>query len=216
MARSELTAEDLLYCLEQMANDLEKQKETLRELDARIGDGDLGVTIELGFRSLREGLPALKGADCGAVLARSGMNFMKAASSTFGILLASCFMGAGKAVTGQKALSLAELAKAAEGAEQGVRTRGKAELGDKTMLDALAPAVQALKQAAQEGKPFPQALDALAKAAEDGMKATIPLKSKHGRAAWQGDKTVGVQDAGATAVAMMAESFAKHAGERLG
>ena len=215
MPKEQLTAQDMAYCLRQMSLELEKQKETLRELDARIGDGDLGVTIELGFRSIREGLPALEDVDCGALLTRSGMNFMRAASSTFGILLASCFMGAGKALSGQKAIGLADLAEAAEGAEQGLRARGKAEVGDKTMLDALAPAVQALKKASDAGKSFPEALDAAVWGAEAGMKSTVPLKSKHGRAAWQGDKTVGVQDAGATAVCMMVSSFAKNAKERL-
>ncbi len=199
-----------------MAIDLEGQQAALRELDAKIGDGDLGVTMQLGFRSLKEGLPALSSNDIGQILARSGMNFTKAASSTFGILLASGFMGAGKATTGKKTMGLDDLVNAAEGAEQGIRNRGKAEVGDKTMLDTLVPAVKALRDAREAGSSLVQALQAAVAAGEKGMKSTIPLKSKHGRAAWQGDKTIGVQDAGATATFLMIESFAKHIKTRLG
>jgi dihydroxyacetone kinase-like protein len=215
MAKTEITSQDLLFALEQMCSDMEGQKDSLRELDAVIGDGDLGITMELGCHSLKDGLSGLQDADIGTILTRSGMNFTKAASSTFGILLATCLMQAGRAVTGQKSVGVAELAKMAESAEQGVRNRGKAEVGDKTMLDALAPAAQALKEASEADKTLHEALDAAAQAAEAGMKSTIPLRSRRGRAAWQGDRTVGVQDAGATAIYMIIESCARHLKSRL-
>lgn len=215
MAKNEITAQDVLYVLEQMCSDLEAKREELRQLDAQIGDGDLGITIELGCRSLREGLPALKDADIGTILGRSGMNFTKAAASTFGILMASLLMGAGKPVMKQNAIGLADLAKVAEGAEQGVRNRGKADVGDKTMLDALVPAVKAIASAAEGGKSIPDALDAAVKAAEEGMKSTIPMQSRQGRARWQQERTIGVQDAGATAIYYMVESCARHLKGRL-
>lgn len=215
MAKTKITSDDILFALEQMCSDLSAQKDALRELDAQIGDGDLGITMELGCRSLKEGLAALQDADIGTILARSGMNFTKAASSTFGILLASLLMGAGRPVMKQQAIGLANLVEVAEGAEQGVRNRGKAEVGDKTMLDALVPAVQVIKEANDTGKGIEEALDAAVEAAEAGMKSTIPLKSKHGRAAWQGEKTIGVQDAGATATYLIIESCVRHLKGRL-
>ena len=109
----------------------------------------------------------------------------------------------------------APLVEIAESAEQAVRNRGKAEVGDKTMLDALAPAVQVIKEAKDTGKGMEEALDAAVEAAEAGMKSTIPLKSKHGRAAWQGEKTIGVQDAGATATYLIIESCVRHLRGRL-
>ena len=109
MAKTEITSDDILFVLEQMCSDLSAQKDTLRELDAQIGDGDLGITLELGCRSLKEGLAALQDADIGTILARSGMNFTKAASSTFGILLGSLFMGAGRPVMKQEAIGLENL-----------------------------------------------------------------------------------------------------------
>ena len=215
MANTEITAQDLLSVLEAMCTDMVGQKDRLRELDAQIGDGDLGITMELGCNSLKEGLAGLQEADVGSILARSGMNFTKAAASTFGILTASMLMAAGRPVMKRESIGLEDLAQVAEGAEQGIRNRGKAEIGDKTLLDALAPAVQAIKDAAEAGKGIDEALDAAVLAAEEGMKSTIPMKSKQGRARWQGDRTVGVQDAGATAIYLMIESCAKHLKARL-
>ena len=216
MAKAEITFDDVLFVLDKMCSDLSAQKDTLRELDAEIGDGDLGITLELGCRSLKEGLAALQDSDIGTILARSGMNFTKAASSTFGILLGSFFMGAGRPVMKQKTIGLQDLVDIAESAEQALRNRGKAEVGDKTMLDALVPAVQVIKEANDADKDMGEALDAAVEAAEAGMKSTIPLKSKHGRAAWQGEKTIGVQDAGATATYLIIESCVRHLKSRFG
>ena len=210
MTNSEITSHDVLFSLDQMCSDLSAQKDSLRELDAQIGDGDLGVTLELGCRSLKDGLETLQDADIGTILAKSGMNFTKAASSTFGILLGSLFMGAGRPVMNRGTIGLHDLLEIAKSAELAVRNRGKAEVGDKTMLDAIAPAVQAIKEAHDTGKCLTKALNAAVEAAEAGMKSTIPLKSKHGRAAWQGEKTIGVQDAGATATYLIIESFVRH------
>jgi dihydroxyacetone kinase-like protein len=215
MAKEQMDSADLLFALEQACLDLMKQKERLRELDAAIGDGDLGVTVELGCQSLVTGLAALKEADIGAILTRSGMNFTRAATSTFGILFATLLMQAGKAAVGLRSVGLPELVQMAQGAEQGLRNRGNAEVGDKTMLDAVAPAVRALREASAQGKTLVEALDTAVKAAEAGVKATIPLKAKHGRAAWQGERTVGVQDGGATAVYLFAEALVGHLKGRL-
>jgi dihydroxyacetone kinase-like protein len=215
MAETEITSQDILFTLEQMCSDMIGKKDSLRELDAQIGDGDLGITMELGCNSIVEGLGALQDADIGTILARSGMAFTKAAPSTFGILMASLLMAAGKPVMKKESIGMTELVEVADGAEQGVRNRGKADVGDKTMLDALVPAVQAIKDAGEAGKSIQEAMDAAVEAAEAGMKATIPLQSKQGRARWQQERTVGVQDAGATAIYLMIESVARHLKSRL-
>lgn len=216
MVGTEITSQDILFALEQMCSDMIGKKDSLRKLDAQIGDGDLGITMELGCKSIVEGLEALHDADIGIILAKSGMAFTKAAPSTFGILMASLLMAAGRPVMKKDSIGITELAEVADGAEQGVRNRGKADVGDKTMLDALVPAVQAIKDASEAGKSIQEAMDAAVEAAEAGMKATIPLKSKQGRARWQGDNTIGVQDAGATAIYLMIESAARHLKSRLG
>jgi dihydroxyacetone kinase-like protein len=215
MADIRITKEDLIYIIENACFDMEEQKNTLRELDAQIGDGDLGVTVELGCQSVRRGIAEIKDSDLGTIFAKSGMNFSKDAPSTFGILMASILMGASKPLMKKDYIILTDLPKMAEEAERSVRSRGKADVGDKTLLDALVPSVKAVNEAVHAGKNIAEVIDAVVEAAEKGMKATIPLRSKQGRARWQQDRTIGIQDAGATAIYLIIESCARHLKSRL-
>lgn len=205
-----LTTIDLASILKKVATDLESHSEELRQLDAVIGDGDLGVTVELGSKALREYLASSDEDTIGQLLAKCGMQFNKASPSTFGTLLASAFMGAGKAVLGKEKIDIADTGLMGDGAIDGVKKRGKAEVGDKTMLDCLVPAVEAFKKELADGIDPEVALKDAVTAAEEGMKATIPMMSKHGRASWHRENTVGVQDAGATATYYLIESFVRH------
>lgn len=199
----------VIAILRHVATALATQAETLRELDAAIGDGDLGITITLGFAALVEGLPELESGDIANTLMKSGMAFNRKAASTFGALFATMMMRAARAAKGRANLDLAGLAEMAQAAIDGVRERGKAQVGDKTMLDALAPAAQALTQAAEQGAPLAQGLARSAAAAEQGALATREMKSKIGRASWFSERTGGFQDPGATAVAMMLAAVAE-------
>jgi len=193
-----------------VASDFRNHSEELRQLDAVIGDGDLGVTVELGSKALLEYLASPVEDDIGQLLAKCGLQFNKASPSTFGTLLASAFMGAGKAAMGKTKIETEELGMIADGAVDGIKKRGKSEVGDKTMLDCLVPAVEALKKEFADGVELEAAFNAAVTAAEEGMKATIPMMSRHGRASWHREKTIGVQDAGATAMYYLIESFARH------
>lgn len=204
-----LTNTDMVSILKEVASDFKGHSEELRQLDAVIGDGDLGVTVELGSKALGEYLASPAPEDAGQMLAQCGLQFNKASPSTFGTLLASAFMGAGKAAMGKKAIEVEDLALLADGAVDGIKKRGKAEVGDKTLLDCLVPAVEAFKKELAGGG-IDTALKAALAAAEEGMKATIPMMSKHGRASWHREKTIGVQDAGATAMYYLIESFVRH------
>jgi phosphoenolpyruvate---glycerone phosphotransferase subunit DhaL len=210
-----LNTSDFISILKETAADLASHAEELRELDSVIGDGDLGVTIELGSRALTEYLASPDAANISQLLLKCGLQFNKASPSTFGTLLASAFMGAGKAAAGKEMLNFEDLALLADGAVSGIKSRGKAELGDKTMLDCIVPAVEMFKKKLAEGSVPKDVLQAATAAAEQGMKATIPMMSKHGRAAWHREKTIGLQDAGATAIYYFIESFARHLSERL-
>ncbi|MGB2814348.1 MAG: DAK2 domain-containing protein, partial [Dehalococcoidales bacterium] len=130
-----LTTTDMVSILKETAADFEGHSEELRQLDAVIGDGDLGVTIELGSKALREYLASPGEDDIGQLLAKCGLQFNKASPSTFGTLLASAFMGAGKAAMGKEKIEIEDLGLIADGAVDGIQKRGKAEVGDKTMLD---------------------------------------------------------------------------------
>ena len=208
--RTTITSADLLAVLKKMADDLEAAKDLLCQLDAAVGDGDQGVTMAIGFRAVREGLPALQGQDIGTIITKSGLTFNGAAASTIGALLATAAMRAGQEAKGRQEIGLADLAKMAQAAQAGIQERGKAQVGDKTVLDMLAPAVQALRTAADQGGLLEEALRQSLTAAEAGVKATIPLKSKIGRAAWLADRTVGHQDPGATSFYLMWKSVVDH------
>jgi len=208
--KERLTVEDVRAALDKVGQDALTYAERLRELDAASGDGDLGVTMTIGWNAVRAALPGSTQEDIGTLLAQAGINFNKAAASTFGVLLATALMRGGRELKGMKELGLAEVIKGFEGALQGVRERGKASVGDKTMLDAMAPAIEALKEAAARGDSLAAAMDAAARAAEAGAAQTAGLTPKFGRASWLGQRAAEVQDPGATAVAMMLRSLADY------
>jgi phosphoenolpyruvate---glycerone phosphotransferase subunit DhaL len=205
--KATLTTADISAALLKMADDVTAQAEALRELDAAIGDGDLGITMTIGFQAVREALPALAGGDIGTLLMKSGMAFNRKAASTFGALYATMMMSAAKVSKGLATVGLAEVAAMFAAAAAGVRERGKANLGDKTLLDALIPAAETLAAAQAEGATLAAALDRAASAAEQGAVATKQLKSRMGRSSWFAERTQGIQDPGATAIAMMVRSL---------
>jgi dihydroxyacetone kinase-like protein len=205
-----ITNDDLIGILGKMADDLEAVKDYLGELDAAVGDGDQGVTMTIGFRAIRDVLPSLKGQDAGTIVARAGMTFNGKAASTIGALIATACMRAGKEIKGKTEIDLADLVKMVDAAIVGIKERGKADFGDKTVLDMLAPTLASLRASAAEELPLVEALKRSVVAAEEGAKSTIPMKSKIGRASWLADRTVGHQDPGATSFYLMWKSMAEY------
>ncbi|NLD71681.1 MAG: DAK2 domain-containing protein [Chloroflexi bacterium] len=201
----------VLAAVERMAVDLVAHAEELRELDAAIGDGDLGITITIGCGALREAIATLDAGDIGAALSKAGMAFNRKAASTFGALVATMGMRAGREAKGRADLSLADLAAMCRAAAEGVKERGKSDVGQKTLLDALVPAAAALETAAAEGASIAEALGRAARAAEAGARATEEMKSQVGRASWFTDRTAGVRDPGAQAIALAFASLAAYA-----
>jgi dihydroxyacetone kinase-like protein len=205
-----ITNDDLIAILGKMADDLEGAKDFLGELDAAVGDGDQGVTMTIGFRAIRDVLPSLKGQDAGTIIARAGMTFNGKAASTIGALIATAGMRAGKEVKGKTEIDLADLVKMVDAAIVGIKERGKADVGDKTVLDMLAPTLASLQSSVAEDLSLAEALKRSVAAAEAGAKSTIPMKSKIGRASWLADRTVGHQDPGATSFYLMWKSMAEY------
>jgi phosphoenolpyruvate---glycerone phosphotransferase subunit DhaL len=208
--RTTITRADVLAILDKMATDMAAQKDYLCQLDAAMGDGDQGVTMAIGFGAIRSGLSALHDQDIGTIVTKSGLAFNGTAASTIGALLATACLRAGKVVKGQTEFGLAELAQMVEAAFLGIQERGKAQLGDKTVLDALAPTVAALQAAVDAKLPLPEALTQALAAAAAGVQATIPLKAKIGRGSWIADRTVGHQDPGATSFYLMWKSAVEY------
>ena len=195
--------DEVLGIFKTIAAEVMPQADVLRDLDAKIGDGDLGITITRGMSAVIEGLDDLKGTPVSNQLARSGMTFNRAAASTFGILFASAMMRGGAVVKDREDVGSADVVPIARAGLQGLMDRGKAKLGDKTMLDALAPAIEAFDKVQQAGKSLADATDAAVAACELATEATIEMQSKVSRAGWLGERSIGVQDPGATAVLFM-------------
>ena len=196
-------ADEVVDVLQEVVREVAPQADLLRELDAKIGDGDLGVTITKGLAAVEETLADIRGQPVSDQLVRSGMSFNRAAASTFGALFATAFMRAGMSVAGRDDVSQADIVPIGRAALQGVMDRGKASLGDKTLIDALAPAIDAFEETQEAGRSLQEATDAAADACEAGTKATVEMQSRVSRASWMGERSIGVQDPGATAVLLM-------------
>jgi phosphoenolpyruvate---glycerone phosphotransferase subunit DhaL len=175
----------------------ERRAELVR-LDTAIGDGDHGTNMDRGMRAAVEKLAATDGDDIGALLKAVGMALVSKVGGAAGPLYGTLFLQMGTASAGRSELDLGGWADALEAGVKGVQMRGKAELEDKTMVDALVPALEALRAAESEGAGIGDALRRSAAAAEEGMKATIPLEARRGRASYLGPRSVGHQDPGAT------------------
>ena len=150
MTGIKLNRADLISVLIKVAGDMKEHVDQLRDLDAVMGDGDLGVTIGMGSDAMIAYLAAPDETDIGKMLVKCGMNVNKVNPSTFGTLQASAFMGAGKAVLNKTEITVVDLIAMGNGAIDGIKKRGKAEVGDKTMLDSLVPAVETFQRSFAE------------------------------------------------------------------
>jgi dihydroxyacetone kinase-like protein len=170
----------------------------LNRLDAQAGDGDLGVTMAAAARIVIDLLPELEGQPAADVLRACGAALARETPSTSGTLVATGLLRAARAADeGADAV-----ARALDAARQGIAERGKAELGSKTMLDALAPAAEAAAAAAARGEDAEGQLTAAAEAADAGAKATVSMEPRHGRAGWLAERSAGHEDGGARLVAI--------------
>ncbi len=173
-------------------------KDYLTQLDSDIGDADHGANMHRGFEAVLTKLPGVTDKDIGTVLKTVGMTLVSTVGGAGGPLYGTFFMQMGATTSGKLELTLADWVAALEAGVNGVIMRGKANPGDKTMVDALTPALTALKEAAGNGASFPEALRQSDQAAEQGMTATIPLVARKGRASYLGERSAGHQDPGAT------------------
>lgn len=194
----------MLAWLKRSASKLREQRNYLTELDAAIGDADHGVNMDRGFTAVMAKLDA-EGApsDVGAILKTVGATLVSTVGGAAGPLYGTAFLRAGMTVAGKTSLEPGDIEDALEAALEGIKARGKAHAGEKTMIDALEPAVQAFSATLAEGRDAAAALTAAADAAEEGMRATIPLLATKGRASYLGERSIGHQDPGATSTALL-------------
>jgi dihydroxyacetone kinase-like protein len=198
--------------LRRFAAAVAEHKAELVRLDTAIGDGDHGTNLDRGMRKVVEKLDGMDVTDIGATLKAVGMTLVSSVGGAAGPLYGTLFLQMGTSAAGRDSLDLEGWTAALDAGVQGVKMRGKAEPGDKTMLVALMPAVEALRGAAGEGTALPDALTRSADAAREGMEATIPLEARKGRASYLGPRSVGHQDPGATSSHLLLRAAAEAAG----
>jgi dihydroxyacetone kinase len=186
--------------IEAVASALENNSKKFQELDSVAGDGDLGITAGNIAKGMRLAAIAATG-DLKSDLMLIGREIAKSAPSTFGTLFATGFIRASAVITDGDSFTNVKLGVAA--AFEGISARGKAALGERTLLDALHPASEALKGASD----LKSGLNAAASAARAGVTATASMTPKHGRAGWIGERAKGNEDAGATVVAVVFEAL---------
>lgn len=198
--------------LDRLASRLAEEASELTRLDAAIGDGDHGTNMDRGFRAVRERVLSQDSPDLAGLFRQTGMTLLSTVGGAGGPLYGTLFVRMAQATAGKEALTLADLVDALAAGLEGVVQRGKAEPGDKTMVDALAPAVEALRRALARGEEPATALRAAAEAARRGAEATVPLIARKGRASYLGERSAGHQDPGATSSALLVEALAETVG----
>ncbi len=188
---------------------IRENRDYLTQLDAAIGDADHGANMDRGFQAVLGKLPTVADKDIGAILKTVGMTLVSTVGGAGGPLYGTLFMQAGQAEAGKTEMTDQDVVALFEAALKGVIVRGKAEPGDKTMVDTLTPAVNALKEAVDGGAPLDEALKQAMTAAEEGMKGTIPLVARKGRASYLGERSAGHQDPGATSSYLLVKTAAE-------
>lgn len=175
----------------------------LTELDSVIGDADHGSNMARGMEAVVAAVQATPPADAAALFKTVGMTLVSTVGGASGPLYGTFFLRLGAAAGATAELDAASLGSALRAGAEGVRARGKAEPGDKTMLDAMLPAVDAWEEAVSAGSDLASAASAAADAADAGRDATIPLVARKGRASYLGERSAGHQDPGATSTALL-------------
>ena len=200
-----LGKDDILKILQNLKALYNDRKDFLVELDGRMGDGDLGLTMSKGFTAAYDELKDTAETDIGKIFMKAGMQMAKAAPSTMGTLMGTGFMRGGKAVAGKGELATADLAVFFQAFLAGIMERGKARPGEKTIIDALKPAADTLARLTAED--HAQALSAALSAAENGLESTKNMIAQHGRIAYYKEQSKGLEDPGAAAGVILIKGF---------
>ena len=184
-----------------IADEIIANKQYLTKLDSAIGDGDHGINLARGFSEVKEELESADFANNSEVVKKVAMTLISNVGGASGPLYGTAFLKASQVM--EEEPSLKNIVEIGEAVVEGIKMRGKAELGDKTMLDAIIPAVDALKEDYEAEKDLEEALEDCLEAAEEGKENTIPLVAKKGRASYLGERSKGHQDPGATSSCMI-------------
>lgn len=202
-----VTKEQIVQWLQTFAAVLEQNKDYLTELDSAIGDADHGINMERGFKKVMSQLTSVVNKDIGSILKTVSMTLLSSVGGASGPLYGTLFLRAATAVDGKQDLTDEDMVRLLQAGLDGVIQRGRAQLGDKTMIDALSPGVAAFQQSVVGGKSALEAMQQAVTAAEQGMKDTTPMLARKGRASYLGERSIGHQDPGATSSYLMLKSL---------
>lgn len=184
--------------LNKISEVIDKNKTYLTELDAAIGDGDHGLNMNKGFTAVKEKIKDDNGSNIGDTLKKTGMALVSNVGGAAGPLYGTAFMKAATAANGKESVDINDFIKMLEEALAGIKMRGKAVLGEKTMIDAIEPALETLKSSVASGLGSVEALKRAKDAALEGVENTKKIIATKGRASYLGERSIGHQDAGAT------------------
>ena len=204
-----MNTQQVIEVLADMSRRMEEEKEFLTELDNRIADGDHGINMARGFAAVEQKLPAMAEQDIGTVLKTAGMTLVSVVGGSAGPLYGTAFMRAGMLMNGKREMGMEDLLACLRGAVEGVMMRGKAVRGEKTMLDAMIPALDAMEQAQASGASAREVLDCGVTAAKEGVEFTKTIPATKGRASYIGERSIGHQDPGATSFTDLLEVIAQ-------
>lgn len=194
--------------MSEAAEAVRRERDHLTQLDAAIGDGDHGVNMDRGFDAVGKALAGQDGSvPPGKLLILAGKTLVSTVGGASGPLWGTALRQAGRALGDREELDGPAIVEALQAAVDGVVKLGAAAPGDKTMVDALTPALVALRQGVEEGQPLPDALARASEAAEEGARATVPMLAKKGRASYLGERSIGHQDPGATSSVLIVRAL---------
>lgn len=202
-----VTKDIIIRWLRRTASVMEEQKDYLTQLDADIGDADHGINMERGFKKVIEKLNSTEGKDIGVILRETGMALISSVGGASGPLYGTFFIKASTLASGKDTLNDLELFSILREGVNAVMERGRAQAGDKTMVDALLPAIEKLEHAMRESIDFALAMKRAVASAEEGAKGTIPMIAKKGRASYMGSRSIGHQDPGATSAFLLLKAL---------
>lgn len=200
-------AQRVIEILRAMSRRMESEKDFLTQLDNEIADGDHGINMARGFAAVEKKLPELSGKDIGTILKTVGMTLVSAVGGSAGPLYGTAFLKSGLAMAGKEEISLDDFLTCLKVSVEGVQQRGRAVRGEKTMLDVMIPALDAMTAARASGGDANAVLSAGIAAAHEGVEYTKTIVATKGRASYIGERSLGHQDPGATSVAFLLESI---------
>lgn len=202
-----ISREHLILWLEKSSELMTDHRDLLTQLDAAIGDADHGINMERGFGKVLQKLPGVKDRDLGALLRTVGITLMSSVGGASGPLYGAFYMGAGTALAGSEETDASGLVACLRAGVAGIVQRGRAERGDKTMVDVWLPALEALSREVEAGASVAEALVATVKAAEKGVQDTVPLRARKGRASYLGERSIGHRDPGAVSSCLIVRAL---------